>query len=87
MIAKTNNNTRADVTSMNALRAAFTSVREALGSVDCLVNAAGIGTGGPLIGHSEETINKIIGINVSLRVLPRPIVRDELQKIEDTSNL
>lgn len=53
---------------MEALRTAFTSVKEALGAVDCLVNAAGIGTGGPFTEHSEETINRIIAINVS----PRP---------------
>lgn len=56
---------RVDVTSMDALRTEFIIVKETLGVVDCLVNAAGIGTGGPFIEHSEETINRILGINVS----------------------
>lgn len=50
---------------MDALRKAFVSVKETLGAVDCLVNAAGIGTGGPFTEHGEETINKILAINVS----------------------
>lgn len=53
---------------MNALRETFKKVKRTLGCVNCLVNAAGVAIGGPLTDHTEETINKILSINVRPRL-------------------
>lgn len=53
-----------DVTDLNSLRTTFARIEQSLGSVDCLVNAAGIGTGGPFLECDPATVNNIFGINV-----------------------
>lgn len=55
----------------------------------CLVNAAGIAIGGPLTEHTEETIDKILKINVSLRGVsesppPAALATDATAKLNGT---
>ncbi len=54
-----------DVTDHDALRATFEAVTHQFGSVDCLLTAAGIGMGGPLVSYEKAAIDKIIAVNVS----------------------
>jgi len=55
-----------DVSDHDALRSTFEAVTRQFGSIDCLVTAAGIGMGGPLVSYEKAAIDKIIAINVSL---------------------
>lgn len=50
---------------MEGLRRVFAEVTQSFGSIDGLINAAGIGTGGPFVECDQATIERIIAINVS----------------------
>ena len=43
----------------------LSKVKKDFGTLDCLVNAAGVGGGGPLVDCGRDTIQKIIDVNVS----------------------
>ncbi|KAL2202843.1 dehydrogenase with different specificitie [Sarocladium strictum] len=55
---------RADVSDLEALSKVFDLIKQNHGPVNCLVNAAGIGPGGPFVECEQSTIERILAINV-----------------------
>ncbi|EXJ85256.1 hypothetical protein A1O3_05931 [Capronia epimyces CBS 606.96] len=60
---------RVDVSDPEALDATFTKLLSDFGSIDCLVTAAGVGTGGPFLEHDKRTIDRVISINLTGTIL------------------
>lgn len=58
---------RVDIADFQALQKVFAQVKNDFGSIDSLVNAAGIGVGGPLVDSSQEDIRKTLDVNVRER--------------------
>lgn len=71
---------RADVTDTSSLSKAFDAISSQLGTVTCLVNAAGVGIGGPFLECQESTMRKILDINVLGTILCTQIVAGVLRK-------
>lgn len=67
-----------DVTDNDKLRATFEAITVQFGSIDCLVTAAGIGLGGPLVAYEKSAIERIISINVGLPPHPQLIPVSDL---------
>lgn len=54
-----------DVASYDGLQSTFAEIAETFGCIQCLVNAAGVGTGGPFLECGKAVIDKILDVNVS----------------------
>jgi len=69
-----------DVADHDALRSTFEAVTRQFGSIDCLVTAAGVGIGGPLVSYEKAAIDKIIAINVTGTILSSQFAVQQMTK-------
>ncbi|KAK6379434.1 hypothetical protein LTS17_006352 [Exophiala oligosperma] len=69
-----------DVTDNDKLRATFEAITVQFGSIDCLVTAAGIGLGGPLVAYEKSAIERIISINVTGTILSSQLAVQQMTK-------
>lgn len=53
-----------NLTNIEEIKKAFTTVNESFGKIDILINNAGISSSTPLINYTEEELDKIININI-----------------------
>lgn len=61
---------QADVSNEQSLEAGFEKAVKALGKLDGIVTAAGIGIEKPFVDHGWDEVNNVIQVNVSLILLP-----------------
>ncbi|KAI1621362.1 dehydrogenase with different specificitie [Exophiala viscosa] len=71
---------RVDVTQKKSLESTFEDIKNHFGSIDCLVTAAGVGTGGPFVDNSMDQINRIISINVTGTILCSQLAVQQMLK-------
>ena len=53
-----------DLTNLDAVKEAFTQIKDRFGRIDILVNNAGVSESTPLLQYTEETFDKVMDLNV-----------------------